>query len=121
MSTSDWNGFQLCGKILPDIALENLLASVPIEEILKLREVWNSILPNETFCLILFNVVGMSSMAGYNFATHFLENCIGTEWNRLDVHTQLHQGTWKIVDGFVCGMQKSNFSTKFHIESFRSP
>lgn len=39
MSTPNWNGFELCGKILPDIALENLLASVPVDEILKLREV----------------------------------------------------------------------------------
>lgn len=39
MSTEDWNGFQMCGYNLPDIALENLLASVPIKEILKLRQV----------------------------------------------------------------------------------
>ncbi len=40
MSISDWNGFELCGKNLPDIALENVLASVPVSDILKLRKVY---------------------------------------------------------------------------------
>lgn len=79
---SDWNGYQLCGKILPDIALENLLASLPVDEILKLREVKLS-----RTCVIcdffrsIFLVPGMSSMARYDFTTYFLENCSRTEWN----------------------------------------
>lgn len=39
----DWNGVQLSGYILPDIALENLLASVPVADILKLRQVFNGL------------------------------------------------------------------------------
>lgn len=39
MSIADYNGYLLCGKFLPDIALENLLSCVPIDDMLKLREV----------------------------------------------------------------------------------
>ncbi|KAG4076440.1 hypothetical protein HA402_005883 [Bradysia odoriphaga] len=62
MSTPDWNGFQLSGYILPDIALENVLASVPIKEILKLRQVcqvWRDITLRRTFWKIVFERNGM--------------------------------------------------------------
>lgn len=52
MSIPEYNGFVLCGKVLPDIALENLLASVPVDDLLKLREVcqvWRDILLRRTF------------------------------------------------------------------------
>lgn len=77
MSISDWNGFQLCGKILPDIALENVLASVPVDELLKLRKVSIEFFINEICVFVIFSVMfpGMSSVARYNVASYFLENC----------------------------------------------
>ncbi|KAJ6632733.1 F-box only protein 6 [Pseudolycoriella hygida] len=56
MSIADWNGFELSGIILPDLALENILASVQVNEILKLREVcqvWRDIIQRRTFWKIV--------------------------------------------------------------------